>query len=185
MTREEMILDRQPQVRALAHRVYLRCPGVLEYEDLVHEGQIGLIQAVDRFDPTLNDSLRGYCSRRIWGAMIDAIRSCVGRRKLNSPPPPTIVSLDDHEHYVPHPHTYMSTDWITISQLIHHSDLVDIEMQVVTAFLTGLNQAEIAQHMGYSPAYISLIFSHTIRTIQSHNRLHRLLTSNVKVSKRT
>ena len=51
--REELILSHMPQVQLLARRLHSRCPQV-ELDDLMSAGMIGLIQAVDRFDPERN-----------------------------------------------------------------------------------------------------------------------------------
>jgi len=50
-------------------------PGVLSAEDIISYGTIGLIQAVDRYDPSVGVKFETYAIRRVKGAIIDAIRS--------------------------------------------------------------------------------------------------------------
>jgi RNA polymerase sigma factor for flagellar operon FliA len=50
-------------------------PGVLSSEDIISYGTIGLIQAVDRYDPSVGVKFETYAIRRIKGAILDAIRS--------------------------------------------------------------------------------------------------------------
>jgi RNA polymerase sigma factor for flagellar operon FliA len=50
-------------------------PGVLSSEDIISYGTIGLIQAVDRYDPTVGVKFETYAIRRIKGSILDAIRS--------------------------------------------------------------------------------------------------------------
>jgi RNA polymerase sigma factor for flagellar operon FliA len=71
--REALILDHMPQVELLARRLHRRCPHV-ELDDLISAGTIGLIQAVDRFDPSRNLKLKTLAEHRISGAMLDYLR---------------------------------------------------------------------------------------------------------------
>ena len=49
--RERLILEHLPQVRLIARRIHERLPESVHLEDLVSAGVIGLIAAVDHFDP--------------------------------------------------------------------------------------------------------------------------------------
>ncbi len=71
--REVMILAHLPQVELLARRLHQRCPQV-ELEDLVSAGTIGLIRAVDRFDPSRGFKLKTLAEHKIRGAMLDYLR---------------------------------------------------------------------------------------------------------------
>jgi RNA polymerase sigma factor for flagellar operon FliA len=71
--REELILSHMAQVQLLARRLHRRCPQV-ELDDLISAGTIGLIQAVDRFDPNRNRKLKTLAEHRIRGAMLDYLR---------------------------------------------------------------------------------------------------------------
>ena len=71
--REGLILAHMPQVELLAGRLHRRCPR-LELDDLISAGTIGLIQAVDRFDPSRNLKLKTLADHRIRGAMLDYLR---------------------------------------------------------------------------------------------------------------
>ncbi len=68
-----MILDHLPQVELLAHRLHRRCPQV-ELDDLISAGTVGLIKAVDRFDPSRNLKLKTLAEHRIQGALLDYLR---------------------------------------------------------------------------------------------------------------
>lgn len=71
--REELILSHMPQVQLLARRLHRRCPQV-ELEDLISAGTIGLIQAVDRFNPSRHLKLKTLAEHRINGALLDYLR---------------------------------------------------------------------------------------------------------------
>ncbi|MDZ4796848.1 MAG: FliA/WhiG family RNA polymerase sigma factor [Bryobacteraceae bacterium] len=76
--REQLILDHLPQVRWIAACIHERLPASISQEDLVSTGIVGLIQAIDRFDPARNASLRTYAEIRIRGAILDSIRGLDG-----------------------------------------------------------------------------------------------------------
>jgi RNA polymerase sigma factor for flagellar operon FliA len=73
--REQLILRYAPLVKYVVGRMVVSLPGLLSHEDILSYGTIGLIQAVDRFDPALGVKFETYAIRRIRGAIIDAIRS--------------------------------------------------------------------------------------------------------------
>lgn len=84
--RERLILEHLPQVHWIAHRFYDRLSGMVSLDDLVSTGTIGLINAVDTFDPSHNVKLRTYAEHKIRGAILDSIRGLDGvpvhKRKL-------------------------------------------------------------------------------------------------------
>lgn len=71
--RDARIRDLLPLVRALARRVRRMVPGA-NHDDLIGDGSIGLIRAVDAFDPALGVPLERYARRVILGAMLNGIR---------------------------------------------------------------------------------------------------------------
>ncbi len=72
--REQLILDHLPQVRLIARRIQERLPENISLEDLVSTGVVGLISAIDNFDPTLNVKLKTYAEYKIRGAILDSLR---------------------------------------------------------------------------------------------------------------
>jgi RNA polymerase sigma factor for flagellar operon FliA len=72
--RNALVLDHLPQVRLIARRIHDRVPAYISLEDLVSAGVIGLMAAIDNFDPTLNVQLNTYAEHRIRGAIMDSLR---------------------------------------------------------------------------------------------------------------
>ena len=72
--RERLILDHLPQVRLIARRIHERLPESVNLEDLISTGTIGLIAAIDRFDPRHNVKLKTYAEYKIRGAILDSLR---------------------------------------------------------------------------------------------------------------
>src|SRR5947199_9308399 len=72
--RERLILEHLPQVRLIARRIQERLPESCSLDDLVSTGVIGLISAIDHFDPTHNVKLKTYAEYKIRGAILDSLR---------------------------------------------------------------------------------------------------------------
>lgn len=72
--RERLILEHLPQVRLIARRIQERLPENISLEDLVSTGVLGLIAAVDHFDPGHNVKLKTYAEYKIRGAILDSLR---------------------------------------------------------------------------------------------------------------
>src|SRR5580698_7596629 len=77
-SREDLIMEHLPQVRWIATRIHEKLTGNTSLEDLISIGIIGLINAIDNFDPTLNVKLRTYAEYRIRGAILDSVRGMDG-----------------------------------------------------------------------------------------------------------
>lgn len=76
--REALIMEHLPQVKWVATRFYERMPDSTTLEDLISIGIIGLIQAIDNFDPSLNVKLKTYAEFKIRGAILDSVRGMDG-----------------------------------------------------------------------------------------------------------
>src|SRR5579863_6256149 len=72
--RERLILEHLPQVRLIARRIHDRLPESVSLEDLISTGVVGLIAAIDRFDPSQNVKLKTYAEYKIRGAILDSLR---------------------------------------------------------------------------------------------------------------
>jgi RNA polymerase sigma factor for flagellar operon FliA len=73
--RGELITVYAPLVRFVVGRLGIPPTSLLEAEDLVSYGMIGLINAIDRFDPSRGVRFEAFASVRIRGAVIDQLRS--------------------------------------------------------------------------------------------------------------
>ncbi len=72
--RERLILEHLPQVRLVARKIHERLPDSICFDDLLSAGVIGLINAIDNFDPRQNVKLKTYAEFRIRGAILDSLR---------------------------------------------------------------------------------------------------------------
>ena len=73
--RNDLILEHLPQVKMIASRIHDRLPDSVVLDDLISAGVLGLIDAVDHFDASLNLKLKTYAEHKIRGAILDSLRS--------------------------------------------------------------------------------------------------------------
>lgn len=73
--REGLIIKYTPLIKYLAGKLAIRLPSHISMDDLISSGTIGLIDAINKFDPTKNIRFKTYAEFRIRGAMLDELRS--------------------------------------------------------------------------------------------------------------
>ena len=73
--REQIILDGLPLVKYVVGKVAHAAPANCDREDLIQCGTFGLIDAIERYDPTKDVKFETYAILRIRGAVIDEMRS--------------------------------------------------------------------------------------------------------------
>jgi RNA polymerase sigma factor for flagellar operon FliA len=72
--RERILMEQLPQVRYIARRIHERLPRHVPFEDLVHAGVVGLIDALNKFDLSKQVQFSSYAKFRIRGAILDSLR---------------------------------------------------------------------------------------------------------------
>jgi len=73
--RDQLIVHYAPVVKYVAGRVSVGLPRHVDEADLASYGIIGLIDAIERFEPARNIKFETYAVPRIKGAIIDELRS--------------------------------------------------------------------------------------------------------------
>src|SRR5919199_6201195 len=73
--RERIIVQYAPLVKYVVGRLAINLPTIVDSDDIISYGTLGLIDAVERFDPTRGIKFETYAIARIRGAIIDALRS--------------------------------------------------------------------------------------------------------------
>lgn len=63
-----------PLVRRIAMMVRRRLPQHFSYDDLIGDGCLGLLRAVDRFDPSFGVSFESWAARIVRGSMLNGLR---------------------------------------------------------------------------------------------------------------
>lgn len=74
-SRNATILAYYPLVRTIAYRIAKRIPTRKDVEEMVNIGVLGLIDAVERFDPERGVPFKSYAEIRIQGSIVDSLRA--------------------------------------------------------------------------------------------------------------
>jgi RNA polymerase sigma factor for flagellar operon FliA len=72
--RDALIEAHLPQVKYIADRMAAKLPPSVDRDDLVGAGLLGLLDAVDKYDPTRGVLFKTYAEARVRGAMLDSLR---------------------------------------------------------------------------------------------------------------
>lgn len=73
--KEELIKEYAPLIRFVAQKIAVRLPPNIDIDDLISAGAIGLMDAIDKWDPTRDNKFKTYAEFRIRGAILDELRS--------------------------------------------------------------------------------------------------------------
>ncbi len=73
--KDDLIMSFAPLIRLIVNRIALRLPPHVDSEDLTNAGVIGLMDAIEKYDPTRGTSFKTYAEFRIKGAILDELRS--------------------------------------------------------------------------------------------------------------
>lgn len=72
--RDRLIMEELPQVHYIAARIRERLPQNVAFEDLVTAGVLGLIEAINNYDPGKAVQFKTFAKFRIRGAIVDSLR---------------------------------------------------------------------------------------------------------------
>jgi RNA polymerase sigma factor FliA len=73
--RDELVVRYAPLVKYVIGRMAISLPAAMDSDDVLSAGTVGLLHAIDRFDPDQGVRFETYALQRIRGAIIDTIRS--------------------------------------------------------------------------------------------------------------
>lgn len=73
--KDGLILQYAPLVKHVAGRLSIALPPVLDMDDILSSGMLGLIRAVDHYDPKRGVPFENYAATCIKGAILDQLRA--------------------------------------------------------------------------------------------------------------
>ncbi|UCD74713.1 MAG: sigma-70 family RNA polymerase sigma factor [Phycisphaerales bacterium] len=83
-------------VRPIAERLRATLPQQVDVDDLIQQGYLGLIDALERFDPARNIRFETFSRARIFGAMRDYLRSLDPMPRLTRTRAKQMEAIIDH-----------------------------------------------------------------------------------------
>ena len=73
--KDEIIVEYATLVKYIAHKISSRLPSNIELDDLISCGVIGLMDAIEKFDPSRDNKFKTYAEFRVRGAILDELRA--------------------------------------------------------------------------------------------------------------
>ncbi len=74
-SREQQVLKYAPLLKRIVSRMASRFPPEVDPEEVYQAGMIGLLDAVDKFDPSRDIQFQTYAEYRIKGSILDELRA--------------------------------------------------------------------------------------------------------------
>lgn len=72
--KEQLVMRYAPLVRRVAFHLMAKLPPSVQIDDLVQNGMIGLLDAINRYEEGLGAQFETYAVQRVRGAMLDGLR---------------------------------------------------------------------------------------------------------------
>lgn len=73
--KDAIIHEYGPMIKYVANRIALRLPPHIEVDDLISVGVLGLMDAIEKYDPGRGAKFKTYAEFRVRGAILDELRS--------------------------------------------------------------------------------------------------------------
>ena len=74
LAKDRHVAQYVPLVKRIAYLLLAKLPASIDVDDLIQNGMIGLLDAIDRYQEGLGAQFETYASQRIRGAMLDGLR---------------------------------------------------------------------------------------------------------------
>jgi RNA polymerase sigma factor FliA len=74
-SRDQLVVEYSHLIKYIAQKIAARLPANIELDDLISSGVIGLIDAMDKYDPSRDNRFKTYAEFRIRGAILDELRA--------------------------------------------------------------------------------------------------------------
>src|ERR1700677_4335002 len=73
--KDKVIMEYAPLIKFIAQKIAVRLPSNIELDDLISSGVIGLMDAIEKYDPSRDNKFKTYAEFRIRGAILDELRA--------------------------------------------------------------------------------------------------------------
>ena len=73
--KDKLIMEYTPLIKFVAQKIAVRLPSNIALADLISRGVIGLIDAIEKSDPSRDNKFKTYAEFRIRGAILDELRA--------------------------------------------------------------------------------------------------------------
>jgi RNA polymerase sigma factor for flagellar operon FliA len=74
LDRDQLVVQYAPMVKRIAYHLMARLPSSVQVEDIIQNGMLGLLDAINRYEEGLGAQFETYAVQRVRGAMLDGLR---------------------------------------------------------------------------------------------------------------
>ncbi|MFT3851065.1 MAG: RNA polymerase sigma factor FliA [Propionivibrio sp.] len=74
INKDQLVQRFAPLVKRIAYHLMARLPSSVQVDDLVQNGMLGLLDAINRFEAGMGAQFETYAAQRVRGAMLDGLR---------------------------------------------------------------------------------------------------------------
>ena len=146
--------------------VYAPISGAADRDDFGQEGFIGLVSAINRFDPSYGASFRTFAALNIDRRITDAVRLALRKRRV--PDSVTVAASDDIASADDPAQTALMRDTLRriFTELEERTSLM--ERRVLTMIMNGYSYAEAANQLGCSPKSVENALARVRRKLNNY-----------------
>lgn len=162
--RAAMITANLETVRALAGRFFRswsRLRAVIDYEDLLQCGCIGLLDALEKFDPSRSVPFGVWARYRIRGAILDALEAASSGNAQ-------VFSLEEMTPADPAIPSHAGAIEVRLTLEVLLETLSAREQELIEGLLEGDTLAAHAERLSLTPGRVSQIKSAAVRKLQQY-----------------
>lgn len=146
--------------------VYTPVSGAADREDFGQEGFIGLVSAIDRYDPSYGASFRTFAALNIDRRITDAVRLALRKRRVPEgvtlPADSDISSADDTEQ------TALMRDTLRRIFAELEQRTSPLEKQVLMLIMNGCSYSEAAKKLNCTPKTVENALSRVRRKLNHY-----------------
>ncbi|MBI4754356.1 MAG: RNA polymerase sigma factor FliA [Betaproteobacteria bacterium] len=74
LERDQLVTQYAPLVKRIAYHLMAKLPASVDVDDVIQNGMLGLLDAINRFEDGMGAQFETYAVQRIRGAMLDGLR---------------------------------------------------------------------------------------------------------------
>ncbi|PKO57328.1 MAG: RNA polymerase sigma factor FliA, partial [Betaproteobacteria bacterium HGW-Betaproteobacteria-19] len=71
---DHLVVSYAPLVKRIAYQLMAKLPASVDVDDLIQNGMMGLLDAINRFEEGMGAQFETYAVQRIRGSMLDGLR---------------------------------------------------------------------------------------------------------------
>lgn len=169
--REELIVAYRPLVFWIAGKIHITDQELKQ--DIIQEGMLALIRAVDRFEPEREYKFSTYAYHKIHGQIINMLERSEKKAPLPVPDEWLQIAEDNSDEY-----NQTDDDWLDVAQSI--SKLEGREAEVVSAlFFEGKKPRDVAREKKLDVSHVYRLRRTAIAKIRAWLGLDKALSEGV------